>query len=141
MTLVRFTHPALISRLANEAYSRNFEGGFLGGLNDCNQASDLRYRVSEQDTNFTLEIAVPGLSKNDLSILVEDGILTVKTVERTPEDKRTGFAALTFEKQFRLSGKVNQEGITAQTENGLLVITLAKVDEAIKKPARAVEIE
>ena len=141
MTLVRFTHPALMSRLANEAFSRNLESGFLGGINDCNSASDLKYRISEQDTAYTLEIAVPGLTKNDLNVQVEDGILIVKTVERSDEDKRTGFAALTFEKQFRLSKRINQEGITAQTENGLLIITLAKVEEAIKKPARAIEIE
>lgn len=141
MTLVRFNHPGLVNRLANDVYSKNFMDSFLGSASDCNcEHNDVKYYVNEEDAAFTLEMAIPGLTRDDLYVEVENGLLTIKTKERNEEDSRTGFAALEFEKQFKLADKINQEKISAQSKNGILTITLPKIESAVKKPARSIEV-
>ena len=96
--------------------------------------------ILQFNINFSLEIAVPGLTKNDLKIDVENGLLTISTIKKEEETPKTGFAAHQFVKKFRLSKSINQEAIAAHTENGLLTITLPKVESAVPKPARSIEI-
>ena len=132
MTLVRFNTPGLLNHLANEAFNNRFDDS-LGNSCDCSYNNDVAYQVTEQEEAFTLEIAVPGLSKNDLKMEVDNGLLTVSTVNNDEKKEKSCFAALKFEKTFRLSKNINQETISAQTENGLLVITLPKIEGCSKK--------
>ncbi len=139
MTLVRFNTPGLMNQLAYQALNNHFDhqSGYFG---DCQCSSDVAYHVSENETEYTLQMAVPGLTKSDLKIEVDNGLLTVSTIKTENEQPKVGFAAVQFEKKFRLSKSINQEAIAAQTENGVLTVTLPKVETAIRKPARTIEI-
>ncbi len=139
MNLVRFNQPQLVNRLANEAFNNGLFGSNLGNFNDCN--TTVNYQVNDNDTVVDIEFAVPGLSKNDFEIELENEVLTVKTKEKDESDSRNSFAAIEFEKKFEVSDSINKEKITAHTENGILHISLPKAEKAIKKPARAIEIE
>jgi HSP20 family protein len=139
MTLVRLNTPGLLNHLASQAFNSQFDN-YSSNHCDCSVNGDVAYQVNEQESAFTLEIAVPGLTKNDLKIEVDNGLLSVSTVKTDDQQEKTGFAALQFEKRFRLSKNINQEGIVAHTENGLLTITLPKVEMAIRKPTRSIEI-
>ena len=138
MTLTRFNHPHLVSRLANEAFNSNLMDSNLGDCNDCN--TKVEYHLNEEDTVVNIEFAVPGLIKSDLEIELNNEILTIKTKAKGEDDSRTGFSALEFEKRFKVSDNINKEEISAHTENGVLYVSLPKADKAIKKPARAIEI-
>lgn len=137
MTLVRLNHPRLMSKLAQEA----FYGNMLNDKLESNSNSNIDYRVNEEDSVVNIEFAVPGFSKSDLEIELDNQFLTVKSKERAEDDIRTGFAAFTFEKRFKVSDKMDKEKISAHTENGVLYISLPKVEAAIVKPARSIEIE
>jgi HSP20 family protein len=139
MTLVRFNHQQLVNRLANQAFNNNLFDSNLGSFNDC--STKVPYHVNENDTAVDIEFAVPGLSKADFDIELDNEVLTVKTKEMNKDDSRIGFAAIEFEKKFKVSDSINREKISAHTENGILRISLPKTDKAIKKPARAIEIE
>jgi HSP20 family protein len=141
MTLVRFNTPTpgLLNHLANQAFNSQFDN-YSTNHCDCSVNGDIAYQVTEQESVFTLEIAVPGLTKSDLKIEVDNSLLTVSTVKIDDQQVKTGFAALQFEKRFRLSKNINTENIVAQTENGLLTITLSKAETAVRKPARSIEI-
>jgi len=140
MTLVRLSNSGLMNKLANEALYRNFFDSNLGKQHDCTCDSDVEYHVNEEDAIINIEFAVPGLSKDDIEIELNNEILIVKTKARDEQDVRTGFAALSFEKRFKVSDKINKDEISAHTENGVLSISLPKVAEALKKPARSIEI-
>ena len=139
MTLVRFNRPSLMNRLANEAFYRNVVDSNLGSQNDCNYEG-VNYKVSNEDAVVNIEFAIPGLSKEDIEINLDNEILTVKTKNRDEDDVRTGFSASEFEKRFKLSDKIKKEEISANSENGVLYVTLPKVGEAVKQPARSIEI-
>lgn len=140
MTLVRLNNNGLVRSLAHEAFFRNFSDSFLERTENQNNHYELNYKVKEEEKDFILEIAIPGLAKDDLTIEVDNGTLNIATKERSEEDKKTGFAATEFSKRFKLSKKVNQDTISASSENGVLTITLPKVEAAIRKPARTIEI-
>ncbi len=140
MNLVRLNHNGLVRDLAHEAFFRNFADSYHDSAEHNDITGNIDYNVSEQDNEFTLEIAIPGFSKDDLTIEVENGMLAIATKIRNEENERSGFAAKDFSKRFKLSKKVNQDEITAKSENGVLTVQLPKVKEAIKKPARIIEV-
>jgi len=139
MTRVRLNHPSLINRLANEAFFGNSLDSNLGNHYDC-ASENVEYKIKNDDAVVNIEFAIPGLSKSDLEIELNNEILSVKTKERDKNDPRSGFAAMQFEKRFKISDKINTDEISAHSENGVLYVTLPKVDEAIEKPARTIAI-
>ena len=82
-----------------------------------------RTNVVENDDNYEIEIAVPGLIKEDLSINVKDRILTI-THERD-EDESFRFTN-PFTKQYTLPDDVSVKGISAKVESGVLLVTVPK---------------
>ncbi len=140
MTLVRFNTPGLVNRLANEAFYSNLFDSNLGNQCDCSEHSNVKYYIHDEKESVNIDMAIPGLSKEDLVIELNNDVLTIKTKERDENDTRTGFSALEFEKLFRITDKIEKEGISARSENGILYVNLPKVKEAIKQPARSIEI-
>jgi len=139
MTLVRLNQPNLVRNLAHEAFFRNFADSYLEqDMNTC--GNHIPYHVSESEDSYTLEMAIPGFSKEDLIVEVDNSVLRIATKPIADGEVRTGFKAMTFTKQFKLSKKVNQEAIAAKSANGILTVSLPKVSEAIPKPVRNIEI-
>jgi len=137
MTLLRLNNSGLTNRLANDAFYRNFMDSNLGSHHDC---KNVDYNVTDEDAVVKIEFAIPGLSKDNLEIELNNEILTVKTKEKDKNDSRTGFAALEFEKSFKISDEIQKDKISARSEKGVLYIALPKITEAIVKPAREIEI-
>ena len=137
MTLLRLNNSGLTSKLANDAFFGNFMDSNLGNYHDC---KNVDYNVTDEDAVVNIEFAIPGLSKDNLEIELNNEILTVKTKEKDENDTRTGFAALEFEKSFKISDKIQKDKISAHSENGVLYINLPKINEAVIKPARTIEI-
>ncbi|RFN57732.1 Hsp20/alpha crystallin family protein [Marixanthomonas ophiurae] len=105
--------------------------------------------IQEKNTNFVVQLAVPGLSKENLSIEVEDDILKISAdvasgnEDNKTEDKikftRKEFNYNGFKRSFTLPENVNVENVNASYENGVLEITLPKKEEE-KVLKRMVEI-
>ena len=91
--------------------------------------------ISETEKEYVLELAAPGLNKEDFSVNLENDLLTVsgeKKEEKPVEGQqrlRKEFKAQSFKRSFTLDDKVNEEGITAQYINGVLTLTLLKKEE------------
>ncbi len=124
---------------------RLFDGffrGFQGGEGAFYPATD----VYETEDAVKIEVEVPGMSKDDIKITVEDNILRIhgqKKLER--EEKGKSYYVVershgSFERAFRLPEYVEPEKITAKFENGVLTITLPK-KEGEKKKVIDVKIE
>ncbi|MCR9101459.1 MAG: Hsp20/alpha crystallin family protein [bacterium] len=101
--------------------------------------------VLEQEDNFVLQVAAPGLQKSDFEIELDKGLLTIK-VERNwnagegETVKRQEFGNYRFQRSFRLGKLIDTENVEATYEQGILEVNLPKKEEAKPKPARKVEI-
>jgi HSP20 family protein len=105
--------------------------------------------IKEDLSNFVIELAVPGLKKEDIAIEVEKNLLKVSSKRTSEEEKtedgegvkftRKEFNFSSFERSFTLPELINTDEIQANYENGILSIVLPKVEEA-KNIKRMVEI-
>ncbi len=102
-----------------------------------------RIDVSEENDSFVIIADLPGMEKEDISIAVQDDILTIsgeQKVELSDEQRRQ------IRRRERLKGKfsrsmsfpdeINSEGITASFNNGVLTINAPKTE-----PVRPRQIE
>ncbi|HUP00594.1 MAG TPA: Hsp20/alpha crystallin family protein [Gemmatimonadota bacterium] len=100
--------------------------------------------VSETSERLTLKLEVPGLSREDLKISVENNMLTVrgeKRQETASEDEnfyRTERSYGAFERSFALPSHVDSEDVKASLQDGILTIRLPRREEA---RAREISIE
>jgi len=95
-----------------------------------------RTNIVENEKDYQIEIAVPGLIKDDISIKVEDDILTIS--HERDEEETFRFTS-SFKKVYSLPDDVSIKGIVAKVENGVLLLTLPK--EKKKKNERVIEID
>lgn len=100
--------------------------------------------ISETPEHLTLRLEVPGLSREDIKISVENNMLTVrgeKKQETSSEDEtfyRTERIYGAFERSFSLPVHIDRDEVKAQLRDGVLTIRLPRREEA---KAREVAIE
>lgn len=105
--------------------------------------------VMESDKDYTVELAAPGLKKEDFKVNInDDGNLVIKMEqkdEQKEEDKsrhylRREFSYSKYEQTLILPDDVEKDKIAARVDNGVLTIDLPKIAAAQKKPARQIDI-
>lgn len=102
--------------------------------------------VLENADSFKIEVAAPGLAKNDFKIEVNNNVLTISSEkEAKQEDEgdkfiRREFSYSSFQRSFSLPESVNQEKIKANHKDGILIVEIPKRDEAKEKPRREIKI-
>ncbi|MFT4072741.1 MAG: Hsp20/alpha crystallin family protein [Dysgonamonadaceae bacterium] len=115
-------------------------------------ATALAINVIETEKGYKVEVAAPGMQKEDFHVFIdEDSNLVIsmeKKSENKEEDKKNGrylrreFSYSKFQQTIVLPDNVNKDKIAAQVENGVLAIELPKLDQAeIKKNERVIEIK
>lgn len=91
--------------------------------------------VYETADKLILEMELPGVQKDAVSISFDNGLLTVTGERKVPETKdRTYYRSERwygrFERSFRLPASVNPDQIEARLEQGILCISIPKREEA-----------
>jgi HSP20 family protein len=96
--------------------------------------------VHETKEAYHVELNAPGRNKEDFTISVDKGILTIgfeKKAETENKDHKTirrEFSFTSFKRSFTLDEKINTTGIEAKYENGILKVYLPKKEEVIVTP-------
>lgn len=90
--------------------------------------------IIENDENFLIKVYMPGVSKENIFLKLEDNVLTVfgKVDLNHVEDERFILREKSYGhyfRQFDLSDVIDTEKIEAKLENGLLNITLPKQEK------------
>lgn len=102
--------------------------------------------IKELDTQFEIELAVPGKQKGDFEIEVEDGILSISStqVEDQLNDQgkftRREFSYNSFRRSFTLPESVDPTKIDASYKEGVLQVLLPKHKEAQPQPKKLIKI-
>lgn len=103
--------------------------------------------VLENETEYTVELAAPGLRKEDFEISINnDGDLVIK-MEKKNEVKdekahylRREFAYSKYEQTLILPDDVDKDKVGARMSDGVLNITLPKLNKSVQKVARQIEV-
>lgn len=100
----------------------------------------------EQNTQFLIELAAPGNKKEDFEIEIEDGILSISSSnkEDNTSEKETftrhEFSYNSFRRSFTIPESVDVSSIEATYNEGVLLIKLLKLEEALPQPKKLITI-
>ena len=106
--------------------------------------------VKESEKDYTVELAAPGLTKDDFNVNIDnDGNLHIKIEnksEKKDEDKKSHYLGREFsyrkyEQTLLLPDDVEKDKIAASVNHGVLTVELPKLVKAEEKTARQIEIK
>ena len=103
--------------------------------------------IVENQGDFSISLAAPGMKKDDFKIDVEGTLLTIsaETEEKKQEKEgrftRKEYSYSSFSRSFTLPAGVNKDKIDAAYTDGVLKLTLPKTEEAKKSVARHLAVK
>ena len=91
--------------------------------------------IYETEEALTVVMEMPGVEKKDLSVAIENDVLRVEgqldfSIYEGLEPVYTEYNVGHYARAFTLTGKIDQEKISAQLDDGVLTLTLPKAEEA-----------
>jgi HSP20 family protein len=102
--------------------------------------------IREDEKNYTLDLAVPGMDKKDLKIDINKDVLTISSESRNEKEeskdgfRRKEFSYQAFTRSFYIPENVNREKIEANYKDGVLSVSLPKQEEEKNKVTKSIEI-
>lgn len=124
---MKWTSNPVLNEMMNSTYRRPYHSG-------C-QYNRPAANIIDNEKDFVIELAVPGMSKEDFNIKLEDDILSISVEHKEAEENeernfsRREFRYDGFTRSFSLAENINQDKIKADYKNGVLSITLPKSEE------------
>lgn len=127
-----------------------FRTDWLGGTTNVNSigTSIPAVNIHETEDSFNVEVAAPGMAKEDFNIELDNDVLTISSVDKKENETtdkngrytRKEFSYSTFKRAFSLPDSVDSTKISASYTNGVLEIALPKKEEAKIQAKRMIEI-
>jgi HSP20 family protein len=149
MTLVKrngsFLNP--LPMLFDDFFNRDLFGCSNSNFSNTNTTMPA-VNIKETAENYEVEVAAPGMSKNDFKVELDGNVLTISS-ERTSKNEendneryaRKEFSYQSFQRTFTLQKDVvDIDKIQAKYENGLLQLLIPKKEEAKQKPPKLIHI-
>lgn len=146
MSLVKFSPKPLTGR-------RNWVENFFSDTEDFlkrwdfNPANDVpAVNVKEEEKFFMIEVAAPGMKKEDFKIELDNGVLMITAkAEETKDEKDNGyvrreFSFRNFQRSFWMPETINAEDIKAQYDQGILKLTIPKLNLPNLVKAKSIQI-
>jgi len=103
--------------------------------------------IREGDESFMIEVAAPGLAKENFKVNLDRNRLVISSERREEKNEseneyyRREFSYQSFERSFTLpESTVDGDKITAKYLNGILLVTIPKKEEVKPKPAKEIDI-
>ncbi|KAB7531308.1 Hsp20 family protein [Flagellimonas olearia] len=118
---------------------------WLGGTDKWNTTVPA-VNIKDNEKEFELELAVPGVKKDDFTVEVDHDVLTISSEMKSENEEakdnytRKEFSYSSFKRAFTLPETVDGSKIDAKYEDGILKLTLPKKQEALPKPKRLISI-
>jgi HSP20 family protein len=131
--------PSLVEEFFNHEmpynWNRNWASSTMPAVN-----------IAENNDEFRIEVAAPGLNKDDFKLNLENDVLSISVNKEEKKEENEGkytrkeFSYTSFCRTFTLPESVNSENISASHKDGILTIHVPKREEAKPKPAREIAV-
>ena len=146
MTLVKWHRNEndlpVLSNYFENFLNRDFDDFFGNSISRKIPAAN----VVENENDFRIEIAAPGLAKDDFKINLENNLITIEASKENKQEEhderytRKEFCYNSFRRSFTLPNTIEHDRIDAKYQDGILHIIIPKKEEAKKKPAREISV-
>ena len=123
-----------------------FKPDWFGGIEN-NRNSVPAVNIKENEKEYYLELFVPGRSKEDFTIEIDEAVLTISSEIKKENEEvndnytRKEFSISSFKRSFTLPDTIATDKIDANYEGGILKFNLPKKEEALPKPKRMIELK
>lgn len=105
--------------------------------------------VKETDKNFQIEVAAPGLKKNDFKIELKNHVLSIsseKKEEKEEKDSKGNFTRKEFSYQsfcrsFTMPDNADDDNIIASYQDGILHVDVAKKNVQTSKSSKTISVK
>jgi len=119
-----------------------FDYPYYKGVNNIGKVN-----IIDNDKDYTIDVSVPGFTKDELKVDLNDGILTVSgehNIEKK-DDKvnysRKEFSKKSFSRSFNVPDSMNTDELDAKLENGILSLSIKKKELPPKQEPKRIEIK
>ncbi|MEX8546681.1 MAG: Hsp20/alpha crystallin family protein [Mucilaginibacter sp.] len=135
MTLVKFS-PAKNTSSVNPWFTDVFESVFNDSLLTDRLVSRVpAVNIAETEADFQIELAVPGMQKEDFKIAVDKNVLTINAEKKSGQTEGKKYSKreynyTSFVRSFTLPDTIDHSKIEAAYTDGILKLTIAKKEEA-----------
>lgn len=115
------------------------EGATLSIIPDAN--------IIENEDNFQIELAAPGLQRKDFNVEVADGNVSISAEKEEEKEenrknfRRREFSFSSFNRSFALPDNVVADEIDAKYTDGVLRVTIPKKEIKAAQPAKQIKVE
>ena len=138
--------PTLTRRSYRPFFMSNLFDDDFFNLTPARSGSLPAVNIREDEKNYTIELAVPGMDKKDLKIDINEDLLTIAT-ERSQENeenkdgyKRKEFSYSSFSRNFYIPENADKDKIAATYRDGILFVELPKKEEDKTKISRQIKV-
>lgn len=141
---VRKSQQPTFSNIMDEFFNRE---PFHAVGNRPNMSNRPAANVRENEKEFRLELATPGLKKEDIKVEVKDDHLIISSETKTEHKEEDGrftrkeFSYSAFKRRFALPDNVNEETIAANYKDGVLSLSIPKATEEKADLSRTIEVK
>ena len=132
-------------------FDRFFDGDLMDWNRNNFSSSDSTLpavNVRENSNEFQIDVAAPGMSKEDFIVNYDNGMLTISSEHENKKEEKDGekvtrreFSYQSFQRSFTVAAnEIDAEKIKASYKDGILHIMLPKREEIKPKPAKEIKI-
>lgn len=130
-------------RYTNDLHGRDLLSNFFSDGADYTVPA---INIKENEKSFEIEVAAPGVAKENFKINLEKDVLTVSSEKESKNENdkdnfmKREFGFNSFSRSFSIPESVNADKIKASHNNGVLTIELPKIEEAKLKNKKEIKI-
>jgi HSP20 family molecular chaperone IbpA len=126
------------NNFANDLFNDLFPSQFNSSLGSLQMNTDIK----EYDNYYEMDLELPGFSKEDIMAELKNGYLTIKASHQTSNEEKDKDGKFIrrecysghFQRSFYIGEELREEQIDAKFENGILKMTIPKVEKREQLP-------
>ena len=139
MRIVKYNNNKVFPSLMNEFFNDDLRMNVINNNHSVPSVNSI-----ENDNSFEIDLAVPGMKKDDFTIQLNDKVLVISSENTNHVENNSmslnEFNYSSFQRSFIVPETVELDKIRANYKNGILKVKLPKKKDSIKKPNRVIDI-
>ena len=144
-----FNFPTSFNTWMDDVFGKDFRGQDFSGLMEKlgrMGTSVPAANIHETPEMYALELAAPGMQKDDFQIALKDQMLTISSEKKQENEEkeknmiRREFSFSSFSRSFHLPEDIDAEKIAAQYENGVLQVSIPRKERKQADQGRKISV-